>query len=170
MNLERESKSRWPACRESHPETATAQRFSRNEGHLQFMNRNPLKQGALTENGAGIGAVTKEMVGKRAAELALINGRLAEDVSQSDWDQAKRELAGEPDMDPKDAQLESAPESERWDPVHGSTGHKVQDVPSEDEDDDGRSDSARLVEGGVQEAEHDQMLQAAKAQLQEDAT
>jgi hypothetical protein len=134
------------------------------------MNRNPLKQGAITENGAGIGVVTEEMVGKRAAELALINGRFPDAMSQSDWDQAKRELTGKPDTDPKDALLESAPESERWDPVGGSTGHKVQDVSSEDEDADGRSDSARLVEEGVQEAEHDQMLQAAKAQQQEDAT
>ena len=134
------------------------------------MKTNPLKRGTLTENGAGIGNVTQEMVGDRAAELALINGRSAEDASQSDWDQAKRELTGEPGADPNDEILESAPESERWDPVHGSTGHKAPEASSEDSDDDGRSDSARLVEEGVQEAEHDQMLQAAKAQQQEDAS
>ena len=57
------------------------------------------------------------MVRARAAELALINGRFAHEASKSDWEQAKRELTGEPDTDPKEAVLESAPESERWDPV-----------------------------------------------------
>ena len=129
---------------------------------------NPLKEGALTENSAGIGTVTREMVRERAVELALINGRTALEVSQSDWEQAKRELTGEPDTDPKEAVLESAPESERWDPVHGSTGHKVPVASSEDEDDEGRSDSERLVEEGIAEAEHDQRLQAARTQRQEE--
>ncbi len=35
---------------------------------------NPLKEGALTENSAGIGTVTKQMVRQRAAELAVIDG------------------------------------------------------------------------------------------------
>jgi PAS domain S-box-containing protein len=59
------------------------------------------------------------MVRERAIELAVINGRSAQDVSKSDWEQADRELAGEPDTDPKEAALESAPESEAWDPVSG---------------------------------------------------
>ena len=129
---------------------------------------NPLKEGALTENSAGIGTVTRGMVRERAVELALINGRTALEVSKSDWEQAKRELTGEPDTDPKEAVLESAPESERWDPVHGSTGHKVTVASSEDEDDEGRSDSERLVEEGIAEAEHDQRLQAARTQRQEE--
>ena len=107
--------------------------------------------------------MTQEMVGDRAAELALINGRSAEDASQSDWDQAKRELTGKEDIDPKTATLEAAPESERWDPVPGSTGHKVSVAASEDEDDEGRSDNELLVEQGIAEAEHDQMRQANKS-------
>ena len=104
------------------------------------------------------------MVSDRAVELALINGRSAHEATQTDWEEAKRELTGEPAIDPNQAILESAPESERWDPVHGSTGNKVPGTPSEDEDDEGQSDSARLFEEGVHEAEHDQMLQAAKLQ------
>jgi hypothetical protein len=127
-----------------------------------IMKINPLKQGALTENSAGIGIVTRKMVRERAIELAIINGRLAQDVSKSDWEQAKRELTGEPDTDPKEMILESAPESERWDPLAGSTGHKVPVTASEDEDDEGRSDNERLVEEGIAGAEHDQMLQATK--------
>jgi hypothetical protein len=89
-------------------------------------------------------------------------------VSKSDLEQAKRELTGEPDPDPNEAVLESAPESERWDPVHGSTGHKVPVAPSDDEDDEGRSDSERLVEEGIAGAEHDQMLQATREAAKKD--
>ena len=126
------------------------------------MKTNPLKEGILTENSAGIGTVTREMVRARAVELALINGRSAQEVSESDWQQAKRELTGRPDMDSTETILESAPESQRWDPLPGSTGHKVPAASSEDEDDEGRSDNERLVEEGIEGAEHDQMRQAAK--------
>jgi hypothetical protein len=126
------------------------------------MTTNPLKQGILTENSAGIGTITRGMVRERAVELALINGRAAHEASISDWDQARRELSGEPEGDPNDAVLESAPESARWDPSPGSEGHQAPKTDSEDEDDEGRSDSERLVNEGVAEAEHDQMLQAAR--------
>lgn len=124
--------------------------------------KNFLKDGQIMENGKGIGTVTREMVTQRAVELAKIDGRTASEVSKSDWEQAKRELTGGSDLDLNDALLEAAPESERWDPLPGSQGREVPEAPSDDEDDDGRSDSARLVEEGVAEAEQDQMLQAAR--------
>jgi hypothetical protein len=124
------------------------------------MKTNPLKEGALTENSAGIGTVTRKMVRKRAVELATINGRSAQDVSKSDLEQAKRELTGDSDTDPNEAALESAPESERWNPVPGSTGQKVPVAPSADEDDEGRSDNERLVDEGMAGAELDQSRQA----------
>ena len=116
----------------------------------------------MTANSAGIGTVTRNMVRKRAVELAIINGRSAQDVSKSDWEQAKRELTGELDEDPKEVVIDSAPESERWDPVPGLAGHKMTVVSGEDEDDAGRNDNERLVEEGIEEAERDQMLQATK--------
>ena len=121
----------------------------------------------LTENAVGIGTVTPEMVRARAAELAIINGRSEQEPSKNDWDEAKRELTGDQEIDPRDALLASAPESERWDPLPGSVGIKTPKSSSEDEDEDGRSDSALLVEEGVAEAEHDQMLQAARSQKPE---
>ena len=78
--------------------------------------KNLLKDGHITENGAGIGTVTRGMVRERAVELAMINGRSAAEVSPSDWDEAKRELTGGSDTDPIDVILESAPESVRWGP------------------------------------------------------
>ena len=102
------------------------------------------------------------MVRERAVELAVINGRSAQEVSKSDWEQARCELTGDPIAAPQETALESAPESDRWNPLPGSTGNKVPPAASEDEDDEGRSDNERLVEEGIAGAEHDQMRQAAK--------
>ena len=128
----------------------------------------PLKQGVLTDSSAGIGMVTPKMVCQRAAELAVIDGRSEQDVSKSECEEARRELTGDPDTDPREAALESAPESERWDPVPGSTGHRVSVPPGDDEDDEGRSDNERLVEEGIAEAEHDHMVQASRAAEKKD--
>ncbi len=132
------------------------------------MKTNPLKEGVISKNSAGVGTVTREMVRARAAELAIIDGHLPSEATPAHFAQARRELTGATDIDPKDAILDSAPESERWDPVPGSSGHKVRVAPSEDEDEEGRSDNARLVEGGMAEAETDLSLQAAKAAAQKD--
>jgi hypothetical protein len=125
------------------------------------MKTNPLKEGNISENSAGIGTVTRKMVRERAVELAIINGRSAREVSKADREQAKRELTADPSTNSNEAVLESVPESERWDPVPGSTGHKVPTAPSADEDDEGRSDNERLVDEGVAGAEYDKRRQVA---------
>ena len=68
---------------------------------------------------------------------------------------------GEQDTNPKETILESAPESERWNPLPGSPGHKASVNESEDEDDEGRSDNETLVETGIASAEEDQAAKAA---------
>jgi hypothetical protein len=132
------------------------------------MSKNPLNKGVLSENAIGIGTVTAEMVEARARELAVIAGRVPPQPSQVDYQQAKRELTGEPEMDAEEAALERIPESEGWDAAPGSTGHHTPDSFDEDEDSEGRSESAQLVEEGIKEAEHDQMLQAAQAAQKRD--
>ena len=132
------------------------------------MNKNPLNKGILTENAAGIGTATPQMVAARARELAAIAGRAPPQPSQADCEQAKRELTDGPEMDPLEAVLESIPESEGWDPVPGSTEHHTPESLGEDEDSEGRSESAQLFEEGVKEAEHDQMRQAARAAQKKD--
>ena len=132
------------------------------------MNKNPLSKGVISDNSVGIGPVTRQMLHARARELALIAGRPPHDLSQADYEQAKRELTGGADLDPQETFLESLPESAR-DPQPGSTGHQVPDAPNEDEDEEGRSETEQLVEEGVKEAEHDQMLQAAKESKKKNA-
>jgi hypothetical protein len=132
------------------------------------MKKNPLNKGIIMENAAGIGTVSAEMVEARARELAAINGRRSSEPSEADYQQAKRELTGESEMDPQEESRESIAESDDWDPVPGSTGRQAAESLGEDEDAEGRSESAQLFEEGVGEAEHDQMLRAAEADEKSD--
>jgi len=120
------------------------------------------------ENAAGIGTVTAGMVEARARELAAINGRPSSKPSEADYQQAKRELTGEAETDPQEESSESVPESDDWDPVPGSSGRQAAESLGEDEDAEGRSESAQMFEEGVNEAEHDQMLRAAEADEKSD--
>ena len=132
------------------------------------MRKNPLNKGVIMENAAGIGTVTSEMIEARAQELAAINGHPSSEPSEADYQQAKRELTGESEMDPQEESSDSIPESADWDPVPGSTGRQAAESLGEDEDAEGRSESAQMFEEGVSEAEHDQMRQASRADEESD--
>ena len=126
------------------------------------MRKNPLNKGIIMENAGGIGTVTPAMVEARARELALINGHGSFGPTEADYQQTKRELTGEEEIDPQEENVESLPESEDWDPVPGSTGRQAAESLGEDEDAEGRSEAAQMFEEGVNEAEHDQMCRAAE--------
>src|ERR1700730_16739351 len=130
------------------------------------MKKNPLNKGIIMENADGIGTVTPAMVEAGARELAVINSHGSSRPTKADYQQAKRELTGEEEIDLQEENLESVPESEGWDPVPGSSGRQAADSPGEDEDAEGRSEAAQMYEEGVNEAEHDQMLRAAEADEQ----
>ena len=93
------------------------------------MRKNPLNKGIIMENAVGIGTVTSEMVQARARELAAINGHPSK-PSEADYQQAKRELTGESEIDPQEESSESIPESEGWDPCRARPDGKQQ-IPSE---------------------------------------
>jgi hypothetical protein len=86
------------------------------------MRKNPLNKGVIMENADGIGTVTPAMIEARARELAVINGRDSSKPTKADYQQAKRELTGEEEIDVQQENLESLPESEAWDPLPGSMG------------------------------------------------
>ena len=132
------------------------------------MRKNPLNKGIIMENAAGIGTVTSGMVEARARELAAINGHPSSEPSEADYQQAKRELTGEAEVDSQEESSESIAESEGWDPVPGSTGRQAAESLGEDKDAEGCSESAQLFEEGVSEAEHDQMRQASRADEESD--
>ncbi|HEY9248784.1 MAG TPA: hypothetical protein VIO38_06615 [Rariglobus sp.] len=69
----------------------------------------------------------------------------------------------EGEISKKDDLLESLPESKRWDPLPGSEGRQAPESADEDEDAEGRSETEQLVDDGVEEAEREQVKQAARA-------
>lgn len=123
-------------------------------------NRHQSSDGKLAEHARGLGTVTPEMVTQRAQEIALINRH--EKPTPEDWQEAKRELtdAGHPSHDP----IEDIPVSKRWDPVPGSAARKATAVPADDE----QTVAEVLVEGGVEEAEHEQMVEGTRESVRRD--
>ena len=132
------------------------------------MDKNPLNQGVVTAHGRGVGVVTKKMIRERAAEIALINGRNPHQYDQSDWDQARRELSGGPEVDPETEILESLYEADRSNELPEAESCRAPESPLEDEDSEGRSETVQLVDEGAQEAARDQRLAAARAAQKED--
>lgn len=126
------------------------------------MKNNRIEEGRFTEHGHGLGTVSREMVGKRARELALISGR--EQVLDSDFEQAKRELTREEDLPPEPNAEENLTEDERWQPVPESVGKEAPKVPAPDE----QTFAEKLVEEGVEDAEHDQMTRATREAIRRD--
>ncbi len=122
------------------------------------MKENPANHGRFSRKAKGLGTVTREMVQQRARELAVISGRSADQVLDSDLDQARRELTGEERVVPNPTAAEQLPEDERWDPVAGSQGHAAPTVPASDE----QTLAEKLTEEGVEDAEQDQMLRATR--------
>lgn len=120
------------------------------------MNENSLPGfGKISVHGDGVGAPTPEMIEQRAREIAMIDERDPNNFTDADWDQARRELGGvaapsapeEIGQDVADDEHEIVPES---------LPHRA---PRAGEDDD-ETLGAHLVDGGIEEAAHDQMLEA----------
>ena len=76
------------------------------------MAKNPLRDGNSSKNIPSLATMTRKKVLGRAEELAIISGGWFHKLSPSDFEQARRELIGEPDMT-QEATVESLPESER---------------------------------------------------------
>lgn len=126
------------------------------------MKESRIEEGRFTEQGHGLGTVTKGMVRKRAQELALINGR--QQVLDSDLEQAKRELTREEHLTPEPNAAERLTEDERWEPVPESVGKEAPKVLPPDE----QTFAEKLVEEGVEDAEHDQMTRATRESIERD--
>ena len=101
---------------------------------------------------------------KRAGEIAMINGRSKHNILDSDYAEAKRELTGEERLVPPATPAEELPEEKRWQPNAESEMHRAPTVPAPDE----QTFAEKLVEEGVEEAEHDQATRATEESLRRD--
>jgi hypothetical protein len=125
------------------------------------MKKDEIERGRITEHSRGLGTVTREMVMKRAREIALINGRSAQQVLPADFDEARRELTGVGDSNYDDtAEVDRRSDAELWE-TGDTRGRQARSTSAPDE----QAEAEKLVEEGVSEAEHDQMVEGTKESL-----
>ena len=126
---------------------------------MSKMRRHPAK---ILSHSEGLGTPDSGLVRKRAREIALINGR--EKYTEEDWRQARMEMHGHG----PNGQL-----SEEWaaemmyseaDGIVTDPGHHTENLGM---DDDGNV-IEELIEEGLNEALHDQMLAACEEQREAD--
>jgi hypothetical protein len=111
----------------------------------------------------GLGTLHAGMVRQRAKEIALINGH--EEYTDEDWNQARIELHGShhPNGELSEEMAAGTLVSEA-DMLCTDAGRQVERMAQEDE----RNLVEELWMEGMEEAEHEQMLQAAKEMAKED--
>jgi hypothetical protein len=114
------------------------------------------RPGKISASAAGAGVPSPKDLEKRARELSLIAGRAASDFTEADLEQARRELLGIATNPADEDAMVSAVTT--WDEVPGSTGTQKPNFGPSDE----ATVAERLVEEGVAEALHDEMVEARK--------
>ncbi len=116
--------------------------------------------GKISDHFKGAGTFTRQMVEQRARELAHINGR--QRFTEDDWAQAKREVQGV-DTFNNTGEEDSIVGRTTWDEAPAESGHAAPKFEAADE----QAVNEHLVEEGVQEAEHDQMVEGSKRRSDE---
>jgi len=117
--------------------------------------------GRISGHFSGLGTVTREMVEQRARELGRINGH--GHFTEADWLEAKRELLGTDHQD-EPAEGDSVAGLTRWDEEPGTSGHHIPNSVTPDE----QTFAEQLVEEGVNEAEHEQMLEGSRPEREDE--
>lgn len=96
--------------------------------------------------------VTREGVRARAKELATRAGREPENVCQQDYEEAKRELTGESEVDRQEAKLEVLPIEPNRDSGLGPSGPIPTLDSGDDQDNEKRREMDRLAQRRAGEA------------------
>jgi hypothetical protein len=126
------------------------------------MNDHSHPSGKISVHGDGVGVPSPDAVEKRAREIALIAERDPDEFTDADWDQARRELLGNLESGAPEETDDNAEVVEEWNVVASSRGHRAPRV--EDEENLGE----HLVADGIEEAAHDQMVEARKEELEQE--
>ena len=114
--------------------------------------------GDLSGKETELNVPTPEAVTQRAREIALIEERNPNEFTEADWEQARRELTGlETSASSQDPLQEEGSLSERGSVPGENDGRAPRVMPT----DEALFDE-RLASRGVEEAAHDQMVDAAK--------
>ena len=129
---------------------------------IKYMNKNSqMPIGDLSGKESELNVPTPEAV-TRAREIALIEERNPDEFTEANWEQARRELTGVETSASSEDPVELAASLSERGSVPGQTGSRAPRMAPKDE----ALLDERLVSRGVDEAAHDQMVEAA----QEDQT
>ncbi len=115
----------------------------------------------IIEHSHGLGTPSSESVRRRAQELAFIAGRV--EFNEEDWRAAKRELHGGHDTNGHNGDMEMVTLVSERDMVCTDVGHRVENVAL----DDAENLIEELFAEGMDEAVHEQMLAARRADAAE---
>src|SRR6266542_2519867 len=122
------------------------------------------RAGKISVNGNGFGTPSLADVEKRAREIAMLDERNPDDFTQEDWRKACQEVMGTDNNTHPEKTPENADLTEEWNVVAGSKGHRVPRPGTEEEETVGE----HLVIDGLEEATHDQMLEARREELEQE--
>ena len=121
--------------------------------------------GKISLHGNGMGVPSPEDIERRAREIATIDERDPDEFTDSDWAQARKELLGAEHPTPQEETKGSVEMSGDWSVTAASRGHRA---PRPGAEEDEESVGENLVNGGIEEATHDQMLEARREELEEE--
>ena len=122
------------------------------------------RPGKIEVHGNGLGAPSPEEVESRAREIAMIDERNPDEFTDTDWKQARRELMGEENNTPPEETSDNADLTEEWTVVASSKGHRLPRPGTDEEETVGE----HLVIDGLEEAAHDQMLEARREEIEQE--
>ena len=111
----------------------------------------------------GMGVPSAEMIEQRARELALIAGRPAREYTEEDFRQAGREMMQAPEPDDEEMQETALPFEPGSGEVLGGRRRQAANFGSDDENTIGEE----LIREGLDEALHDEMLEARKKDVRD---
>jgi hypothetical protein len=111
-----------------------------------------------------VGVPSPEAVEKRAREIAMIDERDPNEFTDADWNQARKELMGVERTSAPEETEQNAKVTEEWNVVPSSTGHRAPRPGVEEDETLGE----QLVTDGLEEAAHDQMLEARREELDQE--
>jgi len=122
--------------------------------------------GKISVHGNGLGAPSPEEVERRAREIAMIDERSPDEFTEADWRQARHELMGAENNTPPEETPDNADLTltEEWSVVASSKGHRMPRPGTEEEETIGE----HCVIDGLEEATHDQMLEARREELEQE--
>ena len=134
------------------------------ESIYRIMNdRQHSPHGKINLHGDGLGVPSPETVEERAREIAMIDERNPDEFTEEDWRQAKNELIGVEGSHAPEIDDEVDDELSERDDIPGASGHQARNDFEDDE-----NVGEELVSGGIEEAAHDQMVEARREELDQE--